>query len=284
MELFNKVTCYTMSYRAVRMMAIPKSSMSPLEHQQFQRLKVNRIAVLQELKVDHILHYLLSKSVLNRNDITKIEKGRSTTEKSKLLLDILPTKGRASNWYKHFRSALLNPSVEDTSVKHKYQILVEFLDNTIIDQMSHPIRVSNSSSTITAQPQLRTADAAMTSLSKYKPLPEITNSPSTVLQPAALPPAALPPAALIPSPPPAQLKGVRRRTPTKQSPASPQPVGDSNKPQQPRISPLRADVDISALNDETLPPEMEDLTTSRWNIRQLKGKWKITGIMIIVSI
>lgn len=237
------------------MMSIPKSSMSPLEHQQFQRLKVNRIAVLQELKVDHILQYLLSNSVLNHNDITKIEKGRSTTEKSKLLLDILPTKGRASNWYRHFRAALLNPSVNDTSVKHKYQILVEFLDNTIIDQMSHPVsrRISqnNNNSCSTRPSQRMTEESA--SLSKYKPLPEISNS--QVQQKA-----------MIPSPPSAPHKGAKRRTPTKQLPTSQPTIGDGNKTKTP---PTVRSQNISALNDDTVP-EMEE-STSKWSMRQLKG-------------
>lgn len=149
-------------------MAIPRSSMSPLEHQQFQRLKVNRIAVIQELKVDHILSYLLARSVLNQTDLIEIEKCRTTTEKSKRLLDILPTKGRASNWYKHFRAALLNPSVDDSVVKHKYQILVEFLDNTIIDQMSHPVRLTHK---ICNTEQMST-------FPRYQPLPGIANNSS----------------------------------------------------------------------------------------------------------
>ena len=140
--------------------------MSPMEHQQFQRLRVNRIAVIQELKVDHILHYLLAKSVLDDYDLNEIEKCRSTTDKSKRLLDILPTKGRASNWYNHFREALLNPSVEDSGIKHKYQILVEFLDNTIIDQMSHPVRLKDRTS------------GPLTTFTRYQPLPDIANNNS----------------------------------------------------------------------------------------------------------
>lgn len=143
------------------------ATLSPLEQQHFQRLKINRTAVLQELRVDHVLNSLELNSVLSKPDIKYINEGVSTYEKSKRLLDILPTKGRSSNWYNHFRAALLNPSVDDLTVKHKYQVLVEFLDNTIIGHMKHPIRlqpnVSNNGSVFNA---------------KYKPLPSITHKRS----------------------------------------------------------------------------------------------------------
>ncbi|XP_067935551.1 amyloid protein-binding protein 2-like [Watersipora subatra] len=149
------------------MMSMRGNYMSPLEHQQFQRLRVNRIAVIQELKVDHILHYLLAKAVLDDGDLSEIDSCHTTTDKSKRLLDILPTKGRASNWYKHFRAALLNPSVEDIVIKHRYQILVEFLDNTIIEQTGSLEKAN-----------CQTAGQQMPRFNKYQPLPDIANSAS----------------------------------------------------------------------------------------------------------
>lgn len=226
-------------------MAIPRPplTLSPLENQQFQRLKVNRIAVLQELKVDHILQYLLSKSVLNDSDITKIAKGQTSAEKSKLLLDILPTKGRTSNWYNHFRAALLNPSVDDTKVKHKYQILVEFLDNTIIDQMSHPVRLSRS--TPARSPHREQAST----LSKYKPLPDISNNASR---------------------PPTNAATATRKPVLKRSP-EPAQVKDS-KPAtiKSSISQTLQSSGTYVIETDVETP-MEEPST-KWNMRQLKGR------------
>lgn len=141
--------------------------MTPKEHQNLQRLKVNRIAVIQELRVDHILQTLQQSSVLDENDTELITSGQSMHEKTKRLLDILPTKGRSSNWYKHFRAALLNPRVDDITTRVKYQNLVEFLDNTIIDRMIHPIRL----------PQTTKLQQAK-GYSKYAPLPSIARNDS----------------------------------------------------------------------------------------------------------
>lgn len=223
-------------------MAIPKSSMSPLEHQQFQRLKVNRIAVIQDLKVDHILNYLLSKSVLNHKDLIEIEKCRTTTEKSKRLLDILPTKGRASNWYKHFRAALLNPSVNDLKIKSKYQILVEFLDNTIIDQMSHPIKIKHQTS--------KTEAEQMSSLHKYKPLPSIANNASR----------------------PPTIAGRKSKDIPTQTTDSPREQKESYKTAE-RVKPANSKHRISQSGDSQLS-EDADLQQSpdRWSIHSLKGE------------
>lgn len=138
--------------------------LTPLEHQHFQRLKVNRVAVLQELKVDHVLKSLQINSVLDQDDISYILSGKSMTEKSKRLLDLLPTKGRKSNWYNHFRSALLNPSVDDVSIKIKYQNLVEFLDNTLIEQLHSPSKSR--------------MNGSVSPRSKYTPLPGINRNSS----------------------------------------------------------------------------------------------------------
>lgn len=206
--------------------------MTPMEHQQFQRLRVNRIAVIQELKVDHILHYLLANSVLNDGDLGEINTCRTTTEKSKRLLDILPTKGRASNWYKHFRAALLNPSVEDSVVKHKYEILVEFLDNTIIDQLSHPVRAK------------RKTSQQMASFNRYQPLPEISNNSSR--------------------PPTVAVKATK---PTMDSKAVGEAYYSKKAAAADRTSPAPPVADSNALADD-----VDDAAqSSKWSMRQLQG-------------
>ena len=133
---------------------------------------MNRVAVMQELKVDHVLQALTAKSVLDEADIQYIREGQTTHERSKRLLDILPTKGRTSNWYTHFRAALLNPSVDDLTVRHKYQILVEFLDNTIVEQMKHPVRHKP------RPPETIRPATQSGRLNRYSPLPSIVNKQS----------------------------------------------------------------------------------------------------------
>lgn len=109
-------------------------SMEPsrIQQQNVTRLKVNRIALIQTLNVNHILDYLTYHGVLNEHDSAELLLARTGQDKVRTLLDILPTKGKQVDWYARFRSALQNPNVNNDDTKKKYQILVEFLDNTII--------------------------------------------------------------------------------------------------------------------------------------------------------
>ncbi len=111
---------------------------SPMQMQKLTRLRVNRVALLQTLKVEHILSHLIQHDVIDEDDIKKINSDSNQQNRVKILLDILPSKGRTIDWYKHFRDALKSPAVRNKDIQRKYQILVEFLDNTII----HPPQTS----------------------------------------------------------------------------------------------------------------------------------------------
>ena len=45
-------------------------------------------------------------------------------------MDLLPTKSKDTEWYKHFREALQNPEASPET-KRRYKLLVDFLDNTV---------------------------------------------------------------------------------------------------------------------------------------------------------
>ncbi|XP_070194684.1 amyloid protein-binding protein 2-like isoform X2 [Littorina saxatilis] len=104
---------------------------SGMDRQNLMRLKVNRIALVQELKVEHILGSLIRNGIVTEQDCRRIETGRTPQDRARILIDILPTKNKESDWYKCFRDALLNPE-GGSNVKQRYRSLVEFLDNTMI--------------------------------------------------------------------------------------------------------------------------------------------------------
>ncbi|GFN93231.1 amyloid protein-binding protein 2 [Plakobranchus ocellatus] len=95
------------------------------------RLKVNRIALVQELRVEHITGVLLQSGVITDKDIIKIDSGQTPQDKARILVDLLPTKSKDTEWYKHFREALQNPDA-NPEAKRRYKLLVDFLDNTVI--------------------------------------------------------------------------------------------------------------------------------------------------------
>ena len=107
------------------------SNVSGMDRQNRMRLKVNRIALVQELKVEHIIGALGRNGIITENDFRKIEAGRTPQDRARILIDILPTKDKELEWYKCFREALLNPE-GGNEMKHRYVSLVEFLDNTMI--------------------------------------------------------------------------------------------------------------------------------------------------------
>lgn len=61
--------------------------------QKVHRLRVNRIAIVQTLKVEHVYPRLVQRRVLNENDKKLITSGRTAQDKTRLLLDLLPEKG-----------------------------------------------------------------------------------------------------------------------------------------------------------------------------------------------
>ncbi|KAK6179290.1 hypothetical protein SNE40_011684 [Patella caerulea] len=137
--------------------------------QNLMRLKVNRIALVQELKVENILPILREKGVLTSADKNKIVQGSTNQDKARILIDILPTKKKETDWYRHFRDALLGPN-GGTEVKKRYHLLVEFLDNTFIQRpASTKVKISG-------------VDNNVDSLAfpKYELLPEISDSSKIV--------------------------------------------------------------------------------------------------------
>ncbi|XP_067661147.1 uncharacterized protein [Haliotis asinina] len=141
---------------------------SGMDRQNIMRLKVNRIAIVQELKVEHVLDQLCDAGILNLKDRKKIEKGTTPSDRARILIDILPTKPRESDWYKYFRESLQNPDA-NVEFRKRYRDLVEFLDNTVIHRpASQASRFSDIDKKVdTFQ------------YPKYEPLPAITEKQGT---------------------------------------------------------------------------------------------------------
>lgn len=137
---------------------------SGLNRQNVMRLRVNRIALVQEMRVEHVIGHLVETGVLTTEDEKRIESGTTPQDKTRILIDLLPTKGRAVDWYRHFREALKNPDA-DKEVKKRYKTLVEFLDNTLIHRPT-----SQSSRFSDVNTALRKVSMK---LPHYQPLPPI---------------------------------------------------------------------------------------------------------------
>jgi hypothetical protein len=100
------------------------------------RLRVNRIALIQQLDTQELVPKLLRARILSVNhDVQYINQGTSRIDRARRLIDCLlipismgkeaEVGERSANWYLQFRSILL----ENSSV---YGDLVNALDNTII--------------------------------------------------------------------------------------------------------------------------------------------------------
>jgi hypothetical protein len=72
---------------------------SGMDRQNLMRLKVNRIALVQELQVEHVLGALSRAGIITENDLRKIEAGRTPQDRARILIDILPTKSKDSEWW-----------------------------------------------------------------------------------------------------------------------------------------------------------------------------------------
>jgi hypothetical protein len=105
--------------------------MSGIDRQNIMRLRINRIALVQELRVEYILGYLKECGVINEEDQRKIDMGTTPSDKARRLVDILPTKTHIQDWYQSFKESLLNPE-GGPEVKKRCKAMVEFLDNTVI--------------------------------------------------------------------------------------------------------------------------------------------------------
>lgn len=134
--------------------------MSGKDRQNIMRLRINRIAIVQELRVEYILNYLKDCGVINEDDQRKIDMGTTPSDKARRLVDLLPSKTHIQDWYQSFREALLNPE-GGPEVKKRCKAMVEFLDNTVIHRpTSQNSRFSGS-------------DASSMKLPHYEPLPMI---------------------------------------------------------------------------------------------------------------
>jgi len=54
------------------------------------RLRINRIALVQELRVEHIIRHLIDTLVLSEDDVKKINAGSTPPDKARILVDLLP--------------------------------------------------------------------------------------------------------------------------------------------------------------------------------------------------
>ena len=63
---------------------------SGLDKQNVMRLRINRIALIQELRVEHVLRYLTETGILTEDDLKQIGAGSTPADKARVLVDILP--------------------------------------------------------------------------------------------------------------------------------------------------------------------------------------------------
>ena len=54
------------------------------------RLRINRIALIQELRVEHVLCSLIEAGILNEDDLKQITSGSTAADKARVLVDMLP--------------------------------------------------------------------------------------------------------------------------------------------------------------------------------------------------
>ena len=64
-----------------------------IQAQQVQRLRVNRVAIVQALRVDHVLPKLCHAGVITDAEAALVLAGSTQQEKCRLLIDLLPSKG-----------------------------------------------------------------------------------------------------------------------------------------------------------------------------------------------
>lgn len=133
---------------------------SDIQLQNLLKLKINRVAIVQQLKVEHVLDYLVEESVVSQRECNLINSYEHATDKARVLIDILPTKTGQYNWYKLFKQALLNPDTESTECKKQYRMLVDFMENTLLPEQ------------LQTESERRGSDAGK--LPYYRPIPGIS--------------------------------------------------------------------------------------------------------------
>ena len=62
---------------------------SGLDKQNVMRLRINRIALVQELRVEHVLRYLTEAGIMTEDDLSRITSGSTPGDKARVLVDIL---------------------------------------------------------------------------------------------------------------------------------------------------------------------------------------------------
>ena len=62
---------------------------SGLDKQNVMRLRINRIALVQELRVEHVLRYLTEAGILTEDDLRRITNGTTPGDKARVLVDLL---------------------------------------------------------------------------------------------------------------------------------------------------------------------------------------------------
>ncbi len=98
--------------------------LSLIARQKLTRLKVNRTAIVQSLRVEHVLDYLVESGVFSEEDKGLILSSGSTQAKTRKLLDLLPGRDNNIDWYKHFRSVANKHDINEMlQVLHTYLIL-----------------------------------------------------------------------------------------------------------------------------------------------------------------
>lgn len=102
-----------------------------LNHQNAMRIRVNRVPLMQEINVTHIISDLVESKVLTNDDVASILNNPTKDAQNRAMLQILINKSKETQWYKHFRRALRNASC-DSAMKRRYTMLGDFLDNTIL--------------------------------------------------------------------------------------------------------------------------------------------------------
>ena len=130
------------------------ADVSVIQHQKSQRLRVNRVAIIQELNVAHVLPHLIKSGIISDDDRKTVVSAKTTHNKTRRLLDLLPQKGRGVDWYGVFREALICPNTYSADTRKKYQILVAFLDNTIIPTLQTAREVKDDPGVDTRFPHL----------------------------------------------------------------------------------------------------------------------------------
>uniref|UniRef100_A0A2C9LM96 CARD domain-containing protein n=1 Tax=Biomphalaria glabrata TaxID=6526 RepID=A0A2C9LM96_BIOGL len=156
---------------------LPLGPSTGIDRQNVMRIKVNKVAIVQDLRVEHVTSPLLEKGVISEKDLQKIENGRTPQDRARILVDLLPTKSKNTDWYKHFRDSLQNPDASPETRK-RYKHLVDFLDNTVIHRPTSQagrFRYTNTQSTRSLPPIYSQTDQTSTTLQHYPPLPDIAS-------------------------------------------------------------------------------------------------------------